>query len=62
MERRQLRGKDGCITDTEYTIYEQPRKSPDIGQTTYPVTIHSSATNILFSIKQSFIILYMRIA
>ncbi len=29
IERRQLRGKDGRITDTEYTIYEQPRKSPD---------------------------------
>ena len=29
MERRQLRGKDGRITDTEYTIYEQPRKPPD---------------------------------
>jgi len=28
MERRQLRGKDGRITDTEYTIYEQPRKPP----------------------------------
>lgn len=25
MERRQLRGKDGRIMDTEYTIYEQPR-------------------------------------
>jgi hypothetical protein len=29
MERRQLRGKDGRITDTEYTIYEQPRKPLD---------------------------------
>ena len=28
MERRQFRGKDGRITDTEYTIYEQPRKLP----------------------------------
>ena len=28
MERRQLRGKDGRITDTEYTIYERPRKPP----------------------------------
>ena len=28
MERRQIRGKDGRITDTEYAIYEQPRKSP----------------------------------
>ena len=28
MERRQLRGKDGRITDTEYAIYEQPRKPP----------------------------------
>lgn len=42
MERRQLRGKDGRITDTEYTIYEQPCKpsgtpfpdtdSPDTGK------------------------------
>lgn len=26
IKRRQLRGKDGRITDTEYTIYEQPQK------------------------------------
>jgi len=29
MERHQLRGKDGRITDTEYIIYEQPRNTPD---------------------------------
>ena len=35
--RRQLRGKDGRISDTEYTIFEKPRKSspPD---TTLPDT------------------------
>lgn len=30
IERRQLRGTDGRITDTEYTIYEHPRKPPDM--------------------------------
>lgn len=29
MERHQLRGRDGRITDTEYIIYEQPRNTPD---------------------------------
>ena len=33
MERRQLRGKNGRITDTEYTIYEKPHKAP---HTTFP--------------------------
>ena len=26
--RRQLRGKNGRISDTEYTIFEKPRKAP----------------------------------
>jgi hypothetical protein len=47
MERRQLRGKDGRITDTEYTIYEQPRKAPgmpfpdmDLPDTEKPDLVH----------------------
>jgi len=58
MERRQLRGKDGRITDTEYTIYEQPRKppgtpfpdtdSPDMEKpdTEKPAQLNTKETNI----------------
>lgn len=35
--RRQLRGKDGRISDTEYTIFEKPRK-PSPPDTTLPDT------------------------
>lgn len=35
--RRQLRGKDGRISDTEYTIFEKPRK-PSSPDTTLPDT------------------------
>ena len=35
--RRQLRGKDGRISDTEYTIFEKPRKPPP-SDTTLPDT------------------------
>jgi len=35
--RRQLRGKDGRISDTEYTIFEKPRKPPP-PNTTLPDT------------------------
>ena len=35
--RRQLRGKDGRISDTEYTIFEKPRKPPP-PDTTLPDT------------------------
>ena len=34
--RRQLRGKDGRISDTEYTIFEKPRKPPP-PDTTYQI-------------------------
>ena len=37
--RRQLRGKDGRISDTEYTIFEKPRKpNPPAPDTTSPDT------------------------
>ena len=40
--RRQLRGKDGRISDTEYTIFEKPRKTspPD---TTLPCLLYTSS-------------------
>ena len=53
MERRQLRGKDGRITDTEYTIYEQPRRPPDtpfpdtdLPDTENPAQLNTKGTNI----------------
>ena len=44
--RRQLRGKDGRISDTEYTIFEKPRK-PSPPDTTLPA--ESLKTSTTFS-------------
>ena len=47
--RRQLRGKDGRISDTEYTIFEKPRKTtpPD---TTLPDTENPYLDTQLFNL------------
>lgn len=42
--RRQLRGKDGRISDTEYTIFEKPRK-PSPPDTTLPDTDNPAQLN-----------------
>lgn len=43
--RRQLRGKDGRISDTEYTIFEKPRK-PSPPDTTLPDTENPYLDNV----------------
>lgn len=44
--RRQLRGKDGRISDTEYTIFEKPRK-PSPPDTTLPDTENPYLDNLI---------------
>ena len=49
--RRQLRGKDGRISDTEYTIFEKPRKPSIIweifGMTNASIPLPSQLGNVL---------------
>lgn len=42
--RRQLRGKDGRISDTEYTIFEKPRK-PSPPDTDNPAQLNTKKSN-----------------